>query len=322
MSRISVSQTMAVSEKSTALREQGVDVIDFGAGEPDFPTPENIKQAAIRAIDADFTKYTAIGGIKELRKAIVEKHARDFGSKFDLAESIVNVGGKHSIFNIVSAVVEEGDDVMIPTPYWVSFADIARYAGANLVFAHTREQDGFRLTADLVERSLTPKTRLIVANSPCNPSGAVIDDREFERIAAICRERGIYLLTDECYAFFLYDGRRPFSIASRPEFKPNVIVAGSLSKTYAMTGWRIGFTLAEREIVQAIQKAQVVKGRPHVIVAHTVKGKGVSFMENNNYFHGVAPTPEEMEAALRELDGDLSLSQALIAAGKIKKSGK
>jgi aspartate aminotransferase len=256
ISRISVSQTMAVSEKSIALREQGVDVIDFGAGEPDFPTPENIKQAAIKAINGNFTKYTAIGGIKDLRKAIVEKHARDLGSKYDIAECIVNVGGKHSIFNIVSATVNEGDDVIIPTPYWVSFADIARYAGANVVFAHTREQDGFRLTAELVERSLTPKTTLIIANSPCNPSGAVIDDGEFEKIAAICRDRGIYLLTDECYAFFLYDGRKPFSIASRPEFKQNVIVSGSLSKTYAMTGWRIGFTLAEREIIGAIQKLQ------------------------------------------------------------------
>jgi aspartate aminotransferase len=256
ISRISVSQTMAVSEKSIALREQGVDVIDFGAGEPDFPTPENIKQAAIRAIQGDFTKYTAIGGIKDLRKAIVEKHARDLGSKFDVAECIVNVGGKHSIFNIVSATVDEGDDVIIPTPYWVSFADIARYAGANVVFAHTREDEGFRLTAGLVERSITPKTRLIIANSPCNPSGAVIDDGEFEKIAAICRERGVYLLTDECYAFFLYDGRKPFSIASRPEFKQNVIVSGSLSKTYAMTGWRIGFTLAEKEIISAIQKLQ------------------------------------------------------------------
>ncbi|HEX5000101.1 MAG TPA: pyridoxal phosphate-dependent aminotransferase [Terriglobia bacterium] len=256
ISRISVSQTMAVSEKSIALREQGVDVIDFGAGEPDFPTPENIKQAAIRAIQADFTKYTAIGGIKDLRKAIVEKHARDLGSRFELAECIVNVGGKHSIFNIVSATVDEGEDVVIPTPYWVSFADIARYAGANIVFAHTREDEGFRLTADLVQRSITPKTRLIIANSPCNPSGAVIDDGEFLKIATICRERGIYLLTDECYAFFLYDGRKPFSIASHPEFKQTVIVSGSLSKTYAMTGWRIGFTLADKEIISAIQKLQ------------------------------------------------------------------
>src|SRR5436309_13426799 len=256
ISRISVSKTMAVMEAAIKLRDRGIDVVDFGPGEPDFPTPENIKQAAIRAIQADFTKYTAIGGIKELRKAIVEKHARDLGSNYDVPECLVNIGGKHAIFNIFSALIDEGDDVIIPTPYWVSFADIARYAGANTIFVHTREDEGFRLTARMLEKSLTPKTRLIVANSPNNPSGAVIDDDEFVRIAALCRERGIYVLSDECYAFFLYDNRKPFSITSHPEFKQNVIVAGSLSKTYAMTGWRAGFVLGEKELVSAIQKLQ------------------------------------------------------------------
>src|SRR5262249_26215610 len=154
----------------------GIDVVDFGAGEPDFTTPDNIRQAAIRAIDAGFTKYTAIGGIKELRKAIVEKHARDFGSKYAVPECLVNIGGKHAIFNIFSALVDEGDDVIIPTPYWVSFADIAHYVGAKTIFVPTREDEGFRLTAKMVEKAITPKTRLIVANSPCNPSGGVIDD--------------------------------------------------------------------------------------------------------------------------------------------------
>ena len=256
MSRISVSQTMAVSEKSIQLREQGIDVIDFGAGEPDFPSPENVKLAGIKAIQADFTKYTAIAGIKELRKAIVQKHARDFGSKYDVAECIVNMGGKHAIFNVCSAVVDEGDDVIIPTPYWVSFADIARYVGANVIFANTREDEGFRLTAALLEKTITPRTRLIVANSPNNPSGAVIDDAEFVKIADLCRRNNIYLMSDECYSLFLYDGRKPFSLASQPEFKQNLIITGSLSKTYAMTGWRIGFVLAEKEIVSAVQKLQ------------------------------------------------------------------
>jgi aspartate aminotransferase len=256
MSRISESQTMAVNEKSIQLRDQGVDVVDFGAGEPDFPTPENIKQAAIKAIQANFTRYTAIGGTKELRKAIVEKHARDLGSKYEVAECLVNNGGKHAIFNICAALVDEGDEVVIPTPYWVSFADIARYMGAKIVHVHTREDEGFRLTAKMLEKALTPKTRLIVANSPNNPSGGVIDDDEFVRIAALCRERGVYVLSDECYAFFLYGNRKPFSIASHPEFKQNVVIAGSLSKTYAMTGWRVGFVLGEKEIVSAIQKLQ------------------------------------------------------------------
>src|SRR5262245_37662821 len=157
MSRISESQTMAVNEKAIQLREQGVDVVDFGAGEPDFPTPENVKNAGIRAIESNFTRYTAIGGTKELRKAIVEKHARDFGSKYEIAECLVNMGGKHAIFNICSALVDEGDDVVIPTPYWVSFADIARYVGANTIFLPTKEEEGFRLTAKMLEKALTPK---------------------------------------------------------------------------------------------------------------------------------------------------------------------
>jgi aspartate aminotransferase len=254
--RISVSQTMAVNEKALQMRSQGIDIVDFGAGEPDFPTPENIKNAGVRAIESNFTRYTSIGGTPDLRRAIVESHARIFGSTFDVAECIVNAGGKHAIFNTVSAVVDDGDDVIIPTPYWVSFADIARYAGGRTVFAETREDEGFRLTARLVEKSFTPKTRLLIANSPSNPSGAVIGDVEFARIAAVCRDRGVILLSDECYSRFLYDGLKPFSLAAHPEFRDTVVIAGSLSKTYAMTGWRIGYTLGPRELIAAVQKIQ------------------------------------------------------------------
>jgi aspartate aminotransferase len=256
MSRISVSGTMLVSEKTIQLRERGIDVVDFGAGEPDFPTPENIKLAGIRAIQGNFTRYTAIGGIKELRAATVDQHARDFDSRYDISECIVNVGGKHSIFNLCSALVDEGDDVLIPTPYWVSFGDIAHYVGARTVCIPTREDEGFRLTAKMLEAAITPKSRMLIVNSPCNPSGAVIDDEEFVRIAALCRKNNIWLLSDECYSKFLYDGRKPFSIASRPEFRGNVVIAGSLSKTYAMTGWRIGYVLGPQDVVSAVQKLQ------------------------------------------------------------------
>jgi aspartate aminotransferase len=256
ISRISVSKTMAVMEAAIKLREQGIDVVDFGPGEPDFPTPENVKQAGIAAIQNNFTKYTAIGGIKELKKAIVEKHARDFGSKYDLSECIVNFGGKHALFNIFSAVVEEGDDVIIPTPYWVTFGDIARYVNSNPIYVPTQESDGFRLTAEILARAITPRTRLVVVNSPNNPSGAVLDDEEFGRIAELCRERDIFLLSDECYSHFLYDGRRPFSIASRTDLKSHIIIAGSVSKTYSMTGWRIGYILAVPELIAGVVKLQ------------------------------------------------------------------
>jgi aspartate aminotransferase len=247
---------MAVAETALKLREQGLDVVDFGPGEPDFPTPENIKQAGIKAIQANFTKYTPVGGIRDLKKAIVEKHSREFGSKYDVSECLVNMGGKHAIFNIFSSVINEGDDVIIPTPYWVTFADVARYVGSNPIFVHTKESDGFRLTAGMLERSLTPRTRLVVVNSPNNPSGAVLDDEEFVRIAKLCQERGVYVLSDECYDHFLYDGRKPFSIASRHEFKNHIIIAGSLSKTYSMTGWRVGYVLALPELIQAVNKLQ------------------------------------------------------------------
>jgi aspartate aminotransferase len=256
ISRISVSQTMEVNEKALRLRDRGLDIADFGAGEPDFPTPDNIKQAAIRAIEANFTRYTAIGGTPELRDAIVRSHAGLFGSNYGVTECLVNAGGKHSIFNTVSAVVDNGDDVIIPTPYWVSFADITRYAGGRTVFVETRESEGFRLTAKLVEKAITPKTRLLIANSPSNPSGAVIDNEEFVRVAALCRDRGIILLSDECYARFIYDDQQPFSLGSHPEFKDTVVICGSLSKTYAMTGWRIGYVLASTTLIAAIQKIQ------------------------------------------------------------------
>ena len=221
-----------------------------------FPRRRTSSRRAVGRLNANFTRYTSIGGTPDLRKAIVEQHARIFGSNFDDSECLVNVGGKHAIFNTVSAVVDDGDDVIIPTPYWVSFADIARYAGGRTVFAHTSEAEGFRLTAKLVEKSLTPKTRLLIANSPNNPSGAVIDDEEFVRIAALCRDRGIVLLSDECYSRFLYDGLKPFSLGAYPEFRDTVVIAGSLSKTYAMTGWRIGYVLGPRDLVAAVQKIQ------------------------------------------------------------------
>src|SRR3954470_9170405 len=256
ISRISVSKTMAVMEAAQKLREQGIDVVDFGPGEPDFPTPENVKQAGIAAIQNNFTKYTAIGGVKELKKAIVDKHGRDFGSKYDISECVVNFGGKHALFNIFSAVVDEGDDVVIPTPYWVTFGDIARFVNANPIFVPTKESDGFRLTAEILARALTPRTRVVVVNSPNNPSGAVLDDEEFGRIAKLCREKDVLLLSDECYSHFLYDGRKPFSVASHTDLKSHIIIAGSISKTYSMTGWRIGYVLALPEIIGAVVKLQ------------------------------------------------------------------
>jgi len=246
---------MRVGMEAEKLRAAGVDVVDFGAGEPDFPTPDNIKCAANRAMEQNFTKYTAAGGTLELRKAIVDRHAKDFGTRYEPSECIVSVGGKHAIYNAVSAVVDHGDEVVLPTPYWVTFADVIHYNGGNCVLVPTDEANGFRLTAAQIERAITPNTKLVIINSPSNPSGAVLDRGEFEKIYAATSKRGVLLMTDECYCHFLYDSE-PFSIASVEGAKPNVIVVGSLSKTYAMTGWRIGFGLAPAPLISAMMKLQ------------------------------------------------------------------
>jgi aspartate aminotransferase len=256
ISTISVSSTMRVAAEADRLRREGIDVVDFGAGEPDFPTPDNIKQAAVRALDQNFTKYTAVGGVVELKKAICERHAADFGSSYSPAECIVTVGGKHVIFNLMQVLVNPGDEVIIPVPYWVTYKDVVNYAGGACVFLETDEARGFAFTAADVERHMTPKTKAIFVNSPSNPSGAVLDRQEFERIYQLTSRRGVWLITDECYCHFLYGDQQPFSIASLKGAKDTVIVAGSLSKTYAMTGWRIGFGLAPQAVINGIAKLQ------------------------------------------------------------------
>ncbi len=246
---------MKVAAAADKLRRQGVDVVDFGAGEPDFPTPENIKEAAIRSIHANFTKYTPAGGTQELKEAICERHAKDFGTSYKTNECIVTVGGKHVIFNLMQVLINHGDEVIIPVPYWVTYKDVVNYAGGKCVFVDTDEDAGFTLTAAMLEPYITNRTKLVIINSPSNPSGAVIEKDEFEKIFQLTSSRGIYLMTDECYCHFLY-GSEPFSIAALPGAKDSVLVAGSLSKTYAMTGWRIGFGLAPANIIGAIGKLQ------------------------------------------------------------------
>jgi len=246
---------MKVAAAADRLRRQGVDVVDFGAGEPDFPTPDNIKQAAIKAIHDNFTKYTPAGGTMDLKEAICERHTKDYGTSYKANECIVTVGGKHVIFNLMQVLVNPGDEVIIPVPYWVTYKDVVNYAGGKCVFVDTDEQAGFTLTAAMIEPYITNRTKVVIINSPSNPSGGVLSRDEFEKIYALTSKRGIHLMTDECYCRFLYD-EEPFSIAALPGAKETVIVAGSLSKTYAMTGWRVGFGLAPAPIISAIGKLQ------------------------------------------------------------------
>ncbi|HVT95122.1 MAG TPA: pyridoxal phosphate-dependent aminotransferase [Bryobacteraceae bacterium] len=255
MSWITESSTMKVAAEAGRLKREGVDVVDFGAGEPDFPTPDNIKQAAIRAIETNFTKYTPAGGTVELKQAICERHRVDYGTDYAANECVVTVGGKHAIFGLTQALLNPGDEVIIPVPYWVTYKDVVNYAGGRCVFAGSDEDQGFTFTAASLEPHITAKTKMLIVNSPSNPSGAVLSREEFERIHQLTSRRGIWLLTDECYCRFLYEDE-PFSIASVKGAKENVVVAGSLSKTYAMTGWRIGFVLAPKDVTSSIGKLQ------------------------------------------------------------------
>ena len=255
VNKISVSSTMAVAAEAERLRAEGKDLVDFGAGEPDFPTPDNVKEAAIKAIRDNFSKYTAAPGTMELRKAIVERHAADFGTAYSPSECIATAGGKQAIFNAISALINPGDEVILPVPYWVTFADLINYASGKPVLVETSEERGFELTAEMIAKAITPKTKLVIINSPNNPSGAVVPQDEAARILELCASKGIWLMTDECYCQFYYDSK-PYSIAGVKDAKDNIIVVGSLSKTYAMTGWRVGFALGPQAIIGAMGKLQ------------------------------------------------------------------
>lgn len=250
------SSTLAVLQKADALRRAGKDVVDLGPGEPDFNTPDNIKQAAHLAIDSNFTRYTPAAGILELKQAIIDYFVRETATRYEPQEVIVSAGGKQTLFNAIVTLINPGDEVMIPSPYWVTFPEIVAFAGGKPIYIDT-EPNGFQLTAELLKEHFTPKTRLLIVNSPSNPSGRIIDPAEFERIVRLAVERGVYVISDECYYQFTYAPHRPFSAASLPEeLRPYVLVSGSFSKTYAMTGWRVGYALASREWVAEMSKVQ------------------------------------------------------------------
>src|SRR5580765_346164 len=253
--RIEPSATMAAVAEADKLRQAGVDVVDWSVGEPHFATPQHIKDAAIAAINANFTRYTAVGGIAELKDAIIHRHAQDFGSAYKRDEAMASVGGKHVLFNAISALVDHGDEVILPVPYWVSFKDIIRYAGGTCVLLKSDEDQGFRVTADMVARLVTSQTKLIMLNSPANPSGAVMSPEDMTEIVRFAAERGIWVISDECYVYLNYTGRE-FSIGSLHEQRDRIIVVGSLSKTYAMTGWRMGYALAPAPVIAAMAKQQ------------------------------------------------------------------
>jgi aspartate aminotransferase len=255
INRIEPSATMAVVAEADKLRQAGVDVVDLSVGEPHFSTPQHIKDAAIAAINANFTRYTAVGGTPELKDAITYRHEQDFGSAYKREEATASVGGKHVLFNTIQVLVEHGDEVILPVPYWVSFKDIVRYAGGNCVLLESDEAQGFRVRANMIERLVTPRTKMIILNSPSNPTGAVMSPEDLTEVARFAAERGIWVISDETYVYLNYSGRE-FSLGSLNEQRDRIIVVGSMSKTYCMTGWRLGFALAPAAVIAAMQKLQ------------------------------------------------------------------
>jgi len=251
-SRVAASATLEVMRTAAALRASGVDVLDLGPGEPDFPTPDFVKAAGISAIQSGFTRYTDASGTAELRAAIAERYAREWKAPWGPADVVVTNGGKQALHTAILALFEEGDDVLVPVPYWVSFPEMVTLAGARPVFVPTSQENGFRLTASDVEAAATPATRGILVNSPTNPSGAVIEPAEIEKIVRLCAARGWMFLFDECYDRFVFEGKHLSAAALAAEFPETVVLAGTFSKTYAMTGWRVGYACAARPVAEMI----------------------------------------------------------------------
>lgn len=251
------SPTLAINAKAKSMQARGIHVISFGAGEPDFDTPQNIKQAAVKAIEEGFTKYTPAGGIDELKDAIIQKFKRDNHLTYERSEILVSCGGKHSIYNLAQALFDQRDEVIIPAPYWVSYPPIVALAGATPVIAETMERDDFKITPQNLKKMITPKTKALIINSPSNPTGSAYTKEELEKISEIAISKNLFVISDEIYEKIIYDNFQFVSIASLGEdIKKRTLIVHGVAKTYSMTGWRIGYTAGPEEIITAMNNIQ------------------------------------------------------------------
>jgi aspartate aminotransferase len=282
VTQITPSATMAVKRAADELKRQGMSVIDLGPGEPDFPTPEHIKRAAEEALAQNFTKYTAETGIWELRDAIAQKYNRDYGTHYTADNVLVTSGAKQALYNIAAALFEPGDEVLIPIPYWVSFPEQIKLVGAKPVFIHTAKN--FQLSAELVKEHITPRTRALILNSPNNPAGTVLSRKDLQEIVALAQRHQLFVIYDECYEKFLYEGKHVSAVELDTE---GVIAVSSASKTYAMTGWRVGWSIAPKELTRAMATIQ----------SHTTSH----------------PTSISQRAALAAITGDQSCVERMLA---------
>lgn len=254
---IKPSPTLATAAKAKAMKAQGIDVVDFGVGEPDFDTPENVKEAGIRAIQSGFTKYTPAGGTDELKDAIIDKFKNDNGLQYEKAQILISCGAKHSLYNIAEALFDPGDEIIIPSPYWVSYPDQVLLNDAIPVIVETTEEESFKLSAKKLENAITKKTKALVLNSPSNPTGLAYDKKTLEVIADLAVKHNIYIISDEIYEKLIYDGFTHTSIASLgPEIKNLTIVVNGVSKSHSMTGWRIGYAAGPKDVITAMTNIQ------------------------------------------------------------------
>jgi aspartate aminotransferase len=256
MKTLAPSPTLAMQAKAKAMRAQGIDVISFGAGEPDFDTPRRIKDAAIRAIEKGQTKYTEVGGVPELRAAVCQKLKRDNGLDYAPDEVTVSCGAKHTLYNIFMALLNPGDEVLIPSPYWVSYPEQVRLLGASPVSVPTEEATGFDLDPAQLRRAVTARTRMVILDSPGNPTGAVFSVQALAEVARLAQERDLWVVSDECYEVLTYEGRHVSIASLSPEIKARTIVVNTCSKAYAMTGWRIGYAAGPRPVIKAMTDVQ------------------------------------------------------------------
>ena len=257
ISEISPSMTLAISAKANEMKANGEKVISFGVGEPDFNTPEHIVRAAKDALDKGYTKYVAASGLPALKKAIANKLKRENGLNYDPSQIVVCNGGKHAIYNAMFAVLEEGDEVLIPKPYWLTYPEVVMCCGGVPVYIYATPRHGYKVTAAQIEAMITPRTKMLILNSPCNPTGAVYTEEEIRAIADVCVRHNIVVLSDEMYEKLIYGGEKQFSIASvSPEMKELTIIVNGVSKSYAMTGWRLGFVAAPKHVAKAIGSFQ------------------------------------------------------------------
>ncbi|KRO63376.1 MAG: aspartate aminotransferase, partial [Pelagibacteraceae bacterium BACL5 MAG-120820-bin39] len=257
LKKIKPSPTIAVTQKARELKAAGKDVIGLGAGEPDFDTPENIKEAAIKAIKDGDTKYTAVDGTPALKKAIVDKFKRENNLDYDLDQITVGAGGKHVIYNAMMATLNEGDEVIVPAPYWVSYPDMVLLAGGTPIILECNEKQGFKVSPSELEKVITPKTKWIILNSPSNPTGACYSESDIRELSKVLTKHPhVYILSDDIYEHVIYEGFKFFTIAQINELKDRVLTMNGVSKAYSMTGWRIGYAAGPKEIVKAIAKIQ------------------------------------------------------------------